>query len=181
MYQGSPISPSQIKRSSIAVLTMKEPTSRLKKENIQNTANSNLIKKSLFHGLTGIGVNKLPDISEFDFNGKSKHEIKILSSLNEFQKMTKTGIFSPDPASYLGPDRRKKVEKQTHFLNISNVVDKEINNPVIKQYLDEVNRRGPKFQYCKSCNNHNIDYFNEMKPENSIKIINQIRRTRVGN
>ena len=79
---------------------------------------------------------------------------------------------------------KKKNSKNNHsnlskFLHIDKEETRKISNSLVKMYLKEVNGLGPKYQYCKSCNNNNIYYYNEMKPVNAIKILQQIKNSKV--
>ena len=79
--------------------------------------------------------------------------------------------------------RKKKFEKKelSPFLNFDNEAfykKVKITNPVIERQLENINYYGPYYSYCPPCLNRNLSYYNHLEPNQCLKLIQYIRKTR---
>ena len=54
----------------------------------------------------------------------------------------------------------------------------EINNPIIKKNIENINFYGPYCSFCPTCRNKNIEYYKNMEPNQCLKIINLIKKVK---
>ena len=54
----------------------------------------------------------------------------------------------------------------------------KINNPIVKKNLEFINYYGPYYSYCPPCLNRNLEYYNNLEPNQSLKLINYIKKIR---
>ena len=52
----------------------------------------------------------------------------------------------------------------------------EINDPVIKKHLDNINFFGPYYSYCPPCRNRNLEFYNKLEQGQCLKIIQYIKK-----
>jgi len=125
-----------------------------------------LVRKSLFASLSKVGgaCLTLPPLKLLE-QCKDANNSQAFTESNDNSEVNKT--------------RNKNIPDLSSFLNISRSIQKEIKNPFVRQLLKSVDGSGPRYQYCNSCNNHNIDFYNEMKPENSIMILQKIKAQKI--
>ena len=75
----------------------------------------------------------------------------------------------------------KKDEKFGPFLNFdyeSFYRKVKIINPVIERQLENINFYGPYYSYCPPCLNRNLVFYNHLEPNQCLKLIQYIRKTR---
>ena len=53
-----------------------------------------------------------------------------------------------------------------------------VNNPIIKKNIESINFYGPYYSFCSSCRNKNMEYYNNMEPNQCIDIIHLIKKIR---
>jgi len=74
--------------------------------------------------------------------------------------------------------KEKAVSKTEYgpFLNIvRNIKKVEIKNKEVKDLVEECNNFGPYFSHCPSCNNRNLEFYQNMKSDNALKLLKFIR------
>ena len=54
----------------------------------------------------------------------------------------------------------------------------KISNPIVKKNLEFINYYGPYYSYCPPCLNRNLEYYNNLEPNQSLKLINYIKKIR---
>jgi len=89
---------------------------------------------------------------------------KISNSLknsNEFKKHTKSKSLATEEGQFLNTYKLEKIE---------------LTNKNVKDLFMELHKFGPAFQYCDKCNNKNLEYYQEMRPENAIKLLTHIKQ-----
>jgi len=74
---------------------------------------------------------------------------------------------------------KRNAKSTSDFLNAITINRKEIINHNVKKLLDEVNGFGPRCPHCDSCNNLNIDYYNEMVPLKACDFLHYIKHKRI--
>ena len=57
----------------------------------------------------------------------------------------------------------------------------KINNPIIQKNLENINFYGPFYSYCPPCLNGNLDFYNNLEPNQCLKLIHYIRKIRKKN
>ena len=57
----------------------------------------------------------------------------------------------------------------------------KINNPIIQKNLENINFYGPFYSYCPPCLNRNLDFYNNLEPNQCLKLIHYIRKIRKKN
>ena len=74
----------------------------------------------------------------------------------------------------------KKNEKLSPFLNDSESFYKKtkIDNPIILKNLENINFYGPYYAYCPPCLNRNLEFYNNLEPNQCLKLIKFIRKMR---
>ncbi len=68
------------------------------------------------------------------------------------------------------------------FLYHNNEFDKviEITNPKIKRDLELINYYGPLYTHCKLCNNRNLEFYQNSEPNQTLKLLNFLKRMKLG-
>jgi len=84
-----------------------------------------------------------------------------------------------EPLQYRKIIHKKNAHSYGDFLNAVNIVRKKIINPDVKKMVEEVNGYGPRCPNCQSCNNLNVDFYNEMRPRKAIDLLQYIKYKRV--
>ena len=57
----------------------------------------------------------------------------------------------------------------------------EIKNQQIKKLMREIDNYGPYYSHCPSHNKRNLEFFGNMKPDNSIKLLSYLKEYRNNN
>ena len=73
----------------------------------------------------------------------------------------------------------KKEEKLSPFLNFdyeSFYKKTKINNPIIQTNLENINFYGPYYLYCPPCLNRNLEFYNNLEPNQCLKLIKFLRK-----
>ena len=101
-------------------------------------------------------------ISEDDVKDKNNFKFrntllrKKLSPIN-----TKSGAFS------------SKYNRETNRIL-------EITNPKIKRDLELINYYGPLYTHCKTCNNRNIEFYQNSEPNQTLQLLHFLKRIKLG-
>jgi len=75
--------------------------------------------------------------------------------------------------------KEEKEQKFGPFLNFdydSFYKKTKINNPVIQKNLEFINFYGPYYSYCPPCLNRNLEFYNNLEPNQCLKIIQYIKK-----
>jgi hypothetical protein len=54
----------------------------------------------------------------------------------------------------------------------------KISDPMVKKSLEFINYYGPYYSYCPPCLNRNLEYYNNLEPNQCLKLINYIKKIR---
>jgi len=54
----------------------------------------------------------------------------------------------------------------------------KISNPIVQKNLEAINYYGPYYSYCPPCLNRNLEYYNNLEPNQCLKLINYIKKIR---
>ena len=76
-------------------------------------------------------------------------------------------------------EEEKTSTKYGPFLNSDNEIFNkriEIANPLIKKHLESINFFGPYYSYCPPCRNRNIEFYNNLEPNQCIEIIKCVKK-----
>ena len=89
-----------------------------------------------------------------------------------------------DPSNKFKKMKIKKEEKEHKFgpflnLDFDSFYKKtKINNPVIQKNLEFINFYGPYYSYCPPCLNRNLEFYNNLEPNQCLKLIQYIKKIR---
>ena len=75
----------------------------------------------------------------------------------------------------------KSMNRTTSFLNSDSesfYKKCKINNPVIQRNLENINFYGPYYSYCPPCLNRNLEFYNNLEPNQCLKLIHYIKKIR---
>ena len=75
----------------------------------------------------------------------------------------------------------KSMNRTTSFLNSdweSFYKKCKISNPIIRRNLENINFYGPYYSYCPPCLNRNLEFYNNLEPNQCLKLIHFIKKTR---
>ena len=75
----------------------------------------------------------------------------------------------------------KSMNRTTSFLNSDSesfYKKCKINNPVIQRNLENINFYGPYYSYCPPCLNRNLEFYNDLEPNQCLKLIHYIKKIR---
>ena len=113
--------------------------------------------------------------------------------INKKQRTFRQNIFnnlspSRDTTHYsINKDILNKIVKKNKIKNI-NIENKDkennfkkiyiINNPIIKKNIESINYFGPYYSFCPSCRNKNLEYYNNMEPNQCLDIVHLIKKVR---
>ena len=117
-------------------------------------------------------LNNKANLSTKQFNMSTSNSDLIKKTHN---KSFKTTFHDP---IITGKSFATSNKNESEFLNIVTNKKIELKNENVKQLYGEVNRSGPNYQYCEKCSNKNLEFFQELKPENAIKLLNFIKTYR---
>ena len=56
----------------------------------------------------------------------------------------------------------------------------EITNPKIKRDLELINYYGPLYTHCNTCNNRNIEFYQNSEPNQTLKLLHFLKRIKLG-
>jgi hypothetical protein len=73
----------------------------------------------------------------------------------------------------LGTNEINSCMNKDLFLSTNQI---EVKNPLIKKHLESINYYGPRYSYCSSCKNRNIEFYNELQPNNCLNLIKIIKK-----
>ncbi len=78
--------------------------------------------------------------------------------------------------------KKKQVETSSQFLFIDHSRFKpiEIGNEKVRKLHSEV-KFGPYYSNCPSCNNRNLEYYDKLRPETAIDLLQYIRKKKIIN
>ena len=111
-----------------------------------------VLRSSIYYNLISEDDNK--DKTNFKF--RNTFIRKKLSPIN-----TKSGAFT---SKYNGESNRIL----------------EITNPKIKRDLELINYYGPLYTHCKTCNNRNIEFYQNSEPNQTLKLLHFLKRIKLG-
>jgi len=77
--------------------------------------------------------------------------------------------------------KEEKEQKFGPFLNYDHnsfYKKTKISNPIVKKNLEFINYYGPYYSYCPPCLNRNLEYYNNLEPNQCLKLINYIKKIR---
>ena len=99
---------------------------------------------------------------------------------NKFDKFSRTCTnFNKKPKTRI-PTLPASAKNNNHAFLGSDIdsFNKKINidNPVIKKYLEGINFYGPYFSFCPPCGNRNLEFFKNLEPNQCLSIIQQIKK-----
>ena len=75
----------------------------------------------------------------------------------------------------------KTMNRTTSFLNSDSESfyrKYKISNPVIERNLENINFYGPYYSYCPPCLNRNLEFYNNLEPNQCLKLIHYIKKIR---
>ena len=75
----------------------------------------------------------------------------------------------------------KSMNRTTSFLNSDSesfYKKCKISNPVIQRNLENINFYGPYYSYCPPCLNRNLEFYNNLEPNQCLKLIHYIKKIR---
>ena len=75
----------------------------------------------------------------------------------------------------------KSMNRTTSFLNSDSesfYKKYKISNPVIQRNLENINFYGPYYSYCPPCLNRNLEFYNNLEPNQCLKLIHYIKKIR---
>ena len=85
----------------------------------------------------------------------------------------------------LNKDTLKKIIIKNKMGNLKKEKENDLkintNNPIIKKNIESINFYGPYYSFCSSCRNKNMEYYNNMEPNQCIDIIHLIKKIRYKN
>jgi hypothetical protein len=78
-------------------------------------------------------------------------------------------------------EKEEKEKKFGPFLNFdydSFYKKIKINNPIIQKNLEDINFYGPYYSYCPPCLNRNLEFYNNLEPNQCLKLIQYIKKVK---
>lgn len=70
-------------------------------------------------------------------------------------------------------------QKETQFLNVAGEEKIEITNPKIKRELEIIDYYGPRYSYCKICNNKNLEFYQNFETNQCLKLLSYLKKERL--
>ena len=135
------------------------------------------------------GIN-LTEIINKGYNPfENVYKLKKKDRIDAFRQSIYNKIIPPNvraQSSKVRSTSKKKLEKFEEskfgpFLNSnSEAFNKriEINDPIIKKYLESINYFGPYFSYCPPCRNRNMEFYNKMNHNEAIKLMQYLKKVK---
>ena len=103
----------------------------------------------------------------------------------KYKKILKSNsMVNLNPSNKFKKMKIKKEEKEQKFgpfLNFDSdsfYKKTKINNPVIQKNLEFINFYGPYYSYCPPCLNRNLEFYNNLEPNQCLKLIQYIKKIR---
>ncbi len=117
------------------------------------------------------------------------YKLKKNDRIDAFRQSIYNKIIPPNiraQSSKVRSTSKKKLEKFEEskfgpFLNSnSEAFNKriEINDPIIKKYLESINYFGPYYSYCPPCRNRNMEFYNKMNHNEAIKLMQYLKKVK---
>ena len=117
------------------------------------------------------------------------YKLKKNDRIDAFRQSIYNKIIPPNiraQSSKVRSTSKKKLEKFEEskfgpFLNSnSEAFNKriEINDPIIKKYLESINYFGPYYSYCPPCRNRNMEFYNKMNQNEAIKLMQYLKKVK---
>ena len=117
------------------------------------------------------------------------YKLKKNDRIDAFRQSIYNKIIPPNvraQSSKVRSTSKKKLEKFEEskfgpFLNSNSAAFNkkiEINNPIIKKYLESINFFGPYFSYCPPCRNRNMEFYNKMNHNEAIKLMQYLKKVK---
>ena len=101
---------------------------------------------------------------------KNKNTSNSMININPNGKLRKLKINQKEEKQKYGPFLN--FDSETFYKKI------KINNPVIERQLENINFYGPYYSYCPLCSRRNLEYYNQLEPNQCLKLIHFIRKMR---
>jgi 3-methyladenine DNA glycosylase AlkC len=82
----------------------------------------------------------------------------------------------------LSSPKKKQIENSSQFLFIDHSRFKpiEITNEKVRKLHSEV-KFGPYYSNCPSCNNRNLDFYDKLRPDTAVDLLQYIRKMKINN
>ena len=106
--------------------------------------------------------NLIPPKNAKIIDSNQKNNINNINNINSYRKL-------------------KSMNRTTSFLNSdSESFYKKciISNPIIRRNLENINFYGPYYSYCPPCLNRNLEFYNNLEPNQCLKLIHFIKKIR---
>lgn len=96
----------------------------------------------------------------------------IFNNLNSKEKCSSFSLDQID----INNNQENNILKR--ILNLNNKNKEKILSPFIQKNIDNINNYGPYYAYCPSCRAKNIEFYNNMDPDECVNLVNFIKRLR---
>lgn len=77
------------------------------------------------------------------------------------------------------PNEGYKTKGLSQFLNVAGEEKIEITNPKIKRELEIIDYYGPRYTYCKLCNNKNLEFYQNLEANQCLKLLSYLKKERI--
>lgn len=77
------------------------------------------------------------------------------------------------------PNEGYKTKGLSQFLNVAGEEKIEITNPKIKRELEIIDYYGPRYTYCKSCHNKNLEFYQNFETNQCLKLLSYLKKERI--
>ena len=109
----------------------------------------------------------------------------IFNNLIPPKKNKENEIYNRNNTNILGKYKKiRTISKSTSFLNSGSDTfyrKVKITNPIIQKNLENINFYGPFYPYCPPCLNRNLEFYNNLDPDQCLKLIQYIKKIRKKN
>ena len=152
---------------------------KLKKEKINEKKNSLIFSRT--HNLSTPFLSVNQNINDPFSNIR---HMKLEKRQEAFRQSIFNNLIPPKKKLYSSKSAlmRNKDQQESGcsmFLNLGrNEFNKkiEINNPIIKKHLENINYYGPYYSYCPYCRNRNLEFYNKLEAGQCLKIIQYVKK-----
>ena len=109
----------------------------------------------------------------------------IFNNLIPPKKNKENEIYNRNSTNIFGKYKKiRTISKSTSFLNSGSDTfyrKVKITNPIIQKNLENINFYGPFYPYCPPCLNRNLEFYNNLDPDQCLKLIQYIKKIRKKN
>jgi hypothetical protein len=137
---------------------------RLKKERDERLTSANLVTKPKS------GIER---ISNNFINTNTKVKTKELNDIDTIERILNTEENTQVKEKF---DVNKHTVQPVVKDTISNI--NKLNDVCVNELFHKVNRMGPYYSHCFYCSRRNADFYNVMRPDSALKILNHIKDTK---